>query len=129
MATEKQARLIVKLAIQTGRITPARAAETEAQYLPLSPEKTRGLIDALNAELGFDRGLSPATTRQRAFILDLEERVLGRWETTHQTKISYNDADERIKYLKKLEAAQKPRPAAPIAAPGVVIGLFTRKAV
>lgn len=126
MATDKQTKLIVNLATRAGRLTTAEIPEASLKIAKYTPEETRNLINNLNAELGFDRGHSPATTRQRAFILDLEERVLGKWETAQETKLSYSDADERIQYLTKLEAARKPRPAASTAP---VIDLFTRRAV
>lgn len=123
MATPKQADLIVRLAVRAGKIKPDQIAEASRQASEYTPEQARQAIDSLNAQLGFDRGSSPATTRQRQFILDLEERVLGRWETTHQTRLSYSDADERIQYMKRLEAAQKARTAVA----GEVIDIFSRK--
>jgi hypothetical protein len=123
MATAKQVALIVNLAIKAGKLRPDQAVEASRSYLNSTPEEARAAIDKLNAVLGFDRGHSPATTRQRSFILDLEQRVLGKWETTHSIKLSYSDADERIQYLKKLEAAQKARPAVS----GEVINIFSRR--
>ncbi len=123
MATAKQVALIVNLAIKAGKLRPDQAVEASRSYLNSTPEEARAAIDKLNAVLGFDRGYSPATTRQRSFILDLEQRVLGKWETTHSTKLSYSDADERIQYLKKLEVAQKARTAVA----GEVIDIFSRR--
>lgn len=123
MATAKQVALIINLATKTGHLRPEQADAAARGFVSATPEEARVAIDKLNAELGFNRGLSPATTRQRSFILDLEQRVLGRWETTHSTKLSYSDADERIQYLKKLEAAQKARPAVS----GEVIDIFSRR--
>lgn len=127
MATAKQIHLIVTLGVKAGKIRSDQIAEASLRIEKYTPEEAQQAIDGLNAQLGFDRGHSPATTRQRSFILDLEQRVLGKWETTHSIKLTYSDADERIQYLKKLEAAQKTRPATPDAPAGQVIDIFSRR--
>jgi len=120
MATEKQAALIVRLAVKLGKCPPARATEARLQALAFSPAETRAKIDELNALLGFDRASSPSTDRQRSFILDLEMKAYGAWRTKHHEKLTYAEADERIKLLNKLIAGQTAAP---------VIDLFSRRAV
>lgn len=120
MATEKQAALVVRLAVKAGKLDPKNAAQCRADVLEMSQAEVKRYIDALNAAIGFSRELSTATDAQRQFIMDLEEKVYGEWKTTPQEKLTYSEADSRIRLLKKMQSAQ-------VAAP--VIDIFSRRAV
>lgn len=123
MATEKQVELVVRLSVKAGRLDPRNAdhlAQCRAQALLLSQVEVTRCIDALNDAIGFSRELSPATDKQREFILDLETNVYGAWKTTPQERLTYSEADARIRLLKKLQAGQTAAP---------VIDLFSRRAV
>jgi len=123
VATVKQAALIAKLAVRVGKLAPANVEDAQAAYLKFTPEEAKAAINGLNEQLGFNRDFSPATTSQRAFILDLETKLLGKWETTQDVKLSYSDADARIKYLRSIQSSKTHKTAAPI------VDIFTRKAV
>ncbi|KTS91728.1 hypothetical protein NS183_02925 [Microbacterium testaceum] len=120
MATDKQADLIVRLVLKLGKCPPAQAAEARLQALALTPAATRAKIDELNGLVGFDRAASPATDRQRSFILDLESKAYGSWKTKPTERLTYAEADERIKLLQKVIAGQTAAP---------VIDLFSKRAV
>lgn len=57
-------------------------------------------IKAAHARLGWDAKTAPATDAQRLYICSLERRVLGRVETFAQTKLTYAEADAKIRNLK-----------------------------
>lgn len=125
MATAKQVQLLATLAIKAGKIKPADAPAAMAGWMSLPSKDVSATIDRLNDALGFDKKFNPATSTQRGFILDLERKVLGKVETTHDVKMTYAEADSRIKYLRAIQAQKKPVTTAT----SNVIDIFSKKAV
>lgn len=57
-------------------------------------------IKAAHARLGWNAKTAPATDAQRLYIRSLEERVLGYVETLAGMKLTYAEADAKIRNLK-----------------------------
>lgn len=121
MATPKSAELAVNLMNRTGRLRK-KAAEALGRTDPgdvSSQEITEyrtyilqeliqadqstvsDFITTLNRELGFDKQLDTATSRQRLYIVDLENG-LALDRTRPDCPMTYAEADARIKMLKSV---------------------------
>lgn len=104
--TPAQADLIVKLAFKTGKIsTDKHAAVLRARVLAMPQVKVREEITRLNKLVGFAPKSSLATEKQIGFIRDLEKKLNGLPRTSGNDRLTYADADARIKLLKSEIAA------------------------
>lgn len=121
-ATRKQVDLALRLGVEVGHIRAFQRVEARLALEKLTSSEIHSVISAFNQKLGYDPNTTAATEKQRSYIVHLEKQVLGTVETTEGIKLTYSEADARIKRLK----AQLPNP---IATTTNVVDFFTRKAV
>lgn len=123
-ATPKQIQLALSLEVRLRLLDPHAQPVRHAQLVKMSKGEISRHIQALNQHTGFKPSTTRATAPQKKFLETLERELTG--TVSHDIdRLTYAEADERIKYYRDLRKAD----AIEASNMAPVVDLFSKKAV